>query len=616
MATETVSHEPQPSTTSHRLLSGRSRRILRENLTAYLFLSPALFIVFAFGIFPIFFAGYVSLYKWRIKQNEYRGLANYVTAMGDVAYVFFFLIAIALTIVGVLEIAKVVRTGKQQQMPFYVPFLSLIPGAIIAYGMLQILMRLITRFAQEEAIAAGEAALLGNIWLGLALILIGVVLSLIVRRWQSRLCDNRAFLPDFTISAVAIVVTLGLGIILGSFTWEQLQLSERLNDAVIRIALLSAAIMLLGVAYILWSGRAKKPPFDRVTQLILIVILLCGTLGLGIFVYDRLNLSADAAFYIFRFALLAGAVALLGVGYLIWSWGARQDSNKRLILSIVAATIFIAAGIWLATIWPVVSKGADPKFYASLAATIWYSLLTVPLQLGIAMALAYMLYQPIWGQGPLRVIYFIPYIAPAVATAGIFSVLFSLRPTSFANQALVALGGEPVKWLSDPGNAIGTLLESFGIISPATASSITFGPSLALLVVIFYNIWVFVGYDTVIFLAGLGNIPNTLYEAARIDGASTWKLFRHITFPLLSPTTYFLSVISVIGTFKAFTHIYVLRTPAAQGTMDTASVYFFVTFFRGARFGFSTSMAIVLFVIILVLYLIQNRIAQRSVFYG
>ncbi|MCO5186456.1 MAG: sugar ABC transporter permease [Anaerolineae bacterium] len=550
MATETVSQKSQPSTASHRLLSGRSKRILRENLTAYLFLSPALLIVFAFGIFPIFFAGYVSLYKWRIKQNEYRGLANYVTAMGDVAYVFFFLIAIALAIVGILEIVKVVRTSKKQEMPFYVPFLSLIPGAIIAYGLLEIILRLITRFAQQEAIDAGEASVLGNIWLGLVLILIGVVLSLIVRRLQSRLSDNRLFLPDFTIPAVAIVATLGLAVILGSFTLEQLQQSERYGLAVVRIA------------------------------------------------------------------YLASALVLLAIGYLIWMWGARQDSNRRLLLSIIAATVFIAGGVWLATIWPVVSKGADVKFYESLAATVWYSMLTVPVQLGIAMALAYMLYQPIWGKGPLRVIYFIPYIAPAVATAGIFSVLFSLRPTSFANQILVALGGEPVKWLSDPGNAVGTLLESFGLISPATASSVTFGPSLALLVVIFYNIWVFVGYDTVIFLAGLGNIPNTLYEAARIDGASSWKLFRHITFPLLSPTTYFLSVISIIGTFKAFTHIYVLRTPAAQGTMDTASVYFFVTFFRGARFGFSTSMAIVLFVIILVLYLIQNRIAQRSVFYG
>ena len=148
---------------------------------------------FCFWHLSHLFAGYVSLYKWRIKQNEYRGLANYVTAMGDVAYVFFFLIAIALAIVGILEIVKVVRTSKKQEMPFYVPFLSLIPGAIIAYGLLEIILRLITRFAQQEAIDAGEASVLGNIWLGLVLILIGVVLSLIVRRLQSRLSDNRLF---------------------------------------------------------------------------------------------------------------------------------------------------------------------------------------------------------------------------------------------------------------------------------------------------------------------------------------------------------------------------------------------------------------------------------------
>jgi multiple sugar transport system permease protein len=178
---------------------------------------------------------------------------------------------------------------------------------------------------------------------------------------------------------------------------------------------------------------------------------------------------------------------------------------------------------------------------------------------------------------------------------------------------MVAFGAAPVKWLRESGSAISTLGQAFGIDAVANWD---FGPSLALIVVILFNIWVFVGYDTVIFLAGLGNIPNTLYEAAKIDGAGRWSLFRHITFPLLSPTTYFLSVISVIGTFKAFNHLYVLRDPAAKGTIDSASVHFFVTFFRGARFGYSTSMAMVLFVIILVLYLVQNRIAAKSVHYG
>jgi ABC-type sugar transport system permease subunit len=155
--------------------------------------------------------------------------------------------------------------------------------------------------------------------------------------------------------------------------------------------------------------------------------------------------------------------------------------------------------------------------------------------------------------------------------------------------------------------------QAFGIQS---AANWEFGPSLAMAVIILYNIWVFVGYDTVIFLAGLGNIPGTLYEAARIDGAGRWALFRHITLPLLSPTTFFLSVISIIGTFKAFNHIWILRDPAALGTTDTSSIYFFEVFFRGSRFGYATAMAMVLFAVILALTAVQNRIAARRVFYG
>ena len=170
-----------------------------------------------------------------------------------------------------------------------------------------------------------------------------------------------------------------------------------------------------------------------------------------------------------------------------------------------------------------------------------------------------------------------------------------------------------LSWLKEPSTALSVLGNAFGL---ETTTAWEAGPSLALVVVILFSIWRFVGYDTVIFLAGLGNIPNVLYEAAEIDGANRWQVFRHITLPLLSPTTFFLSVISVIGTFKAFNSIWVLRDTAALGTTDTNSVYFFETFFRGARFGYATSMAMILFVIILTLTVIQNRIAEKRVFYG
>ena len=139
---------------------------------------------------------------------------------------------------------------------------------------------------------------------------------------------------------------------------------------------------------------------------------------------------------------------------------------------------------------------------------------------------------------------------------------------------------------------------------------------LALIVIVIYNIWSFVGYNTVVFLAGLGSISPELYEAASIDGAGRWQQFRHITLPMLSPTTYFLSLIAIIGTFKAFTHVWVLRSGAALGTTDTASIVIFNEFNRNTRYGYASALALVLMGFVLVLTLINNRIAEEKVFYG
>ncbi len=529
--------------------SGQTWRIVRESLTAYAFLTPALLIIFTFGIFPIFFAGYVSLYKWRIKQNAWRGLDNYVNAMGDVTYVFIGIIVIALLITSIFTAYNATKKAKTAHLPLYTPILALIPGAVITYGITQLLLRAITFFAWEEAIEAGEAARLGNVSVGFGVIIGGILLSTVARRLQLQLAhpNFRRALPDFTVTAVSFTITAGIAIILGRFAYTSLHASDRYGLAVIRMQYLSAALI------------------------------------------------------------------VLIAGYMIWTWGAKQHSTLKLVASIIGATILIAGGVWLGNMWSVVSADADADFYQSLSVTIWYSLGTVPLQLGISMVLAYMLYQPIKGKGLFRIVFFIPYIAPAVATAGIFQAMFNLRESSVANQFFLMLGGDPLRWLREPASAISAIGTGFGI---EAAANWTAGPSLALFVIILYNIWVYVGYDTVIFLAGLGNVPFTLYEAAKIDGANSWQLFRHITFPLLSPTTYFLSVVSVIGTFKAFNHIYVLREAAAQGTVDAASVHFFVTFQRASRFGYSTSMAVVLFIVILTLYLIQNRIAARSVHYA
>jgi len=119
-------------------------------------------------------------------------------------------------------------------------------------------------------------------------------------------------------------------------------------------------------------------------------------------------------------------------------------------------------------------------------------------------------------------------------------------------------------------------------------------------------------------MAGLANIPAELTEAAEIDGASRWDVFRHITFPLLSPTTYFLSLIAVMGTFKAFNTIWVMRVRvgSALGSMDTFSVMIFQEFFTKTRYGYASALAFILFAIILSLTIINNRIQGSRVFYG
>ena len=151
-------------------------------------------------------------------------------------------------------------------------------------------------------------------------------------------------------------------------------------------------------------------------------------------------------------------------------------------------------------------------------------------------------------------IFFLPYIAPFVGTAAVFKIIFSGRPAGPINSILGFFNIPSLGWLNDP-NGVGGM-----IFSGASLPGWALGPSLALVVIMIFGIWTFFGFNTVVFLAGLGNIPKEMYEVASIDGANRWEQFRHITLPLLSPTIYFLTLYSVIGTFKAFNHIYVMRT--------------------------------------------------------
>jgi multiple sugar transport system permease protein len=280
----------------------------------------------------------------------------------------------------------------------------------------------------------------------------------------------------------------------------------------------------------------------------------------------------------------------------------------------MAALILIAAFFAISTGWTQMEANGDDEFLNSLPLTVFYSLGAVPAEIAIGLVLAYLLFQKVHGKEFFRMLYFLPYITPAVATAMVFRTIFSPRETSLANQAIGLFGMEAQKWLFEPRpfNQVffGLNLESLNL------PPLFVGPSMALVTITFFGIWTYIGYNTVIFLAGLGAIPHELYEAGEIDGANKWQLFRHITLPLLSPVTFYLAIIAFIGTFKAFNHIYVMRVPSAQGTADVTSIFIFDTFYKQNQYGYAAAQAIILFAIILFLTFVQNKVFGERVFYG
>lgn len=230
----------------------------------------------------------------------------------------------------------------------------------------------------------------------------------------------------------------------------------------------------------------------------------------------------------------------------------------------------------------------DPIFWQALRNTALLAAGTVFIKLGIALFLAVLLNQKLRGRNFYRAIIFSPTFTTSVAIAMVWSWIFD------PYYGLLKL---PLNWL--------------GLQSP----NWLIDPNWALPAVMIVVIWAGIGYDMVIFLAGLQGIPIDLYEAARVDGASRWSLFWRITFPLLSPTTFFLLIISIVSAFKAFDIVAVMT---GGGPLNSTNVYVFYLYqnaFRWFKTGYASALAVVLFAIILVITIIQVRLSRRWVHY-
>lgn len=232
----------------------------------------------------------------------------------------------------------------------------------------------------------------------------------------------------------------------------------------------------------------------------------------------------------------------------------------------------------------------DPEFWKSLQNTLIFVIGVVPLSIIISLVIATFLNQKIKFRGLFRTIYFIPFVTSVVAVSIVWRWIFHSQ-YGVLNYALGFLGISPIKWLSDPDWAM---------------------PSLIILAV-----WKGLGYNIIIFLSGLQNIDKQYYLAAKIDGAGAWQRFKNITVPLLSSTTFFISIVSIINSFKVFDEIFALfgGQPGPAGSAETIVYYIYNKFYGEWNFGVASAAAYVLLFIIFIFTLIQLYVGKKKVNY-
>ncbi len=228
---------------------------------------------------------------------------------------------------------------------------------------------------------------------------------------------------------------------------------------------------------------------------------------------------------------------------------------------------------------------SDPVFLRSLWNTFLYVLIGVPLELALSLLIALLLNSGIKRVSVFRVAYFIPYITSIIAAGYIWT------------------------WLYDPTfGVINALLTKIGLFFPFLKSTTMALPSVALM-----SVWMRLGFNVIVFLAGLQGIPDTVYEAARIDGTSRWRTFWRITVPLLNPTIVFLAVMGVMRSLKIFGQVFVMTDGGGPLNSTRSIVYHIVeTSFLSHKMGYGAAMTVVLFFIIVAITLFQMKVLTKK----
>ena len=230
----------------------------------------------------------------------------------------------------------------------------------------------------------------------------------------------------------------------------------------------------------------------------------------------------------------------------------------------------------------------DERFGKAVRNTAFYTLVSVPIGLVLALGLATALNRSIRGIAWIRTAYFLPLVTSATAIALVWLWIYS--PTGPLNDILRAFGIPPQRWVADP--------------------------TLAMPSIIAMSIWQGLPANVIIFLAGLQGIPAEYYDAASVDGAGRRSRFRRITLPLLTPAIFFTGVLALIGAFQVFDQVYVMANPGKPGEATITIVYFiYEAGFRNFKMGYAGAASWIMFLIVAVATILYFRTQDRWVHY-
>ena len=232
---------------------------------------------------------------------------------------------------------------------------------------------------------------------------------------------------------------------------------------------------------------------------------------------------------------------------------------------------------------------SDPVFWIAFRNTFLYLAIGAPVSLVLAFIIAYYLDQIRFAHGLIRACYFIPHLTSTVAMAWVWRWFYQPPPIGLFNNLLNTVGFDTQPFLRSTVQALPAVL------APA--------------------VWAGLGFQVVLFMAGLRAIPSSYYEAARIDGAGRWMVLREITLPLLRPTIVFLVVISSIGFLRIFDTVYNMTDNGAGGPLNSTKplvLYIYETAFRSYQMGYAAAQTIVLFLILLAISLVQLRLMRTK----